>query len=77
MYFDVMDLQYEDIRDPDTDEVLGFYRASKGQSKSYSRTRKIVFDNDIPIKASEYWWELNVSWSVRSISYASQLGHEI
>jgi len=23
MYFDVIDLQYEDIRDPDTDEVLG------------------------------------------------------
>ena len=41
MYFDVMDLQYEDIRDPDTDEVLGSYRASEGQSKNYVTYKKI------------------------------------
>ena len=70
--------QYEDIRDPDTDEALGSDRASEGQSKNYSRTRKIVFGNDIPKRASEYWWYwgwgFNISWSVRSISYAPQLG---
>ena len=33
MYFDVMDLQYEDIRDPDTDEVLGSIERPKVRVK--------------------------------------------
>ena len=33
MYFNVMDLQYEDIRDPDTDEVLGSIERQKVRVK--------------------------------------------
>ena len=33
MYFNVMDLQYEDIRDPDTDEVLGSIERPKVRVK--------------------------------------------
>ena len=33
MYFDVMDLQYEDVRDPDTDEVLGSIERPKVKVK--------------------------------------------
>lgn len=33
MYFEVMDLQYEDIKDPDTDEVLGSIERPKVRVK--------------------------------------------
>lgn len=41
MYFDVMDLQYEDIRDPDTDEVLGTIERPKVSVKTIHVQEKL------------------------------------
>ena len=76
MYFDVMEIQYEDIKDPGYGRSIRLDRASEGQSANYSRSRKICLwqrhTETERVNTGGSW----VSWSVRSISYAPQLDRE-
>ena len=77
MYFDVMDRNHEDIKDPDTQEVLGSIQRPK------IRVRTTVVQEKLSVASTYKTKQVNVGWSgdriCRSISgaYAAKMENEI
>ena len=79
MYFDVMDAHYENITDPDTNEVLGSLERPKVRVKIIHVQEKLSLATTYRKERVEYWWHRagDPPWTIRSLSYATHLGREV